>query len=66
MAKAEASLLGGEISPCYRVRGVSLLKFPVFDSCLAFSDFDIFPLIKEKNIFGDLLANICFPKLDAF
>ena len=36
----------------YRVRGVSLIKFTYFDSCLVFFDFDILSLIKEKNIFG--------------
>ena len=36
----------------YRVRGVSLMKFTYFDSCLVFFDFHILSLIKEKNIFG--------------
>ena len=36
----------------YRVRGVSLIKFTYFDSCLVFFDFDILSLIKEKKNFG--------------
>ena len=36
----------------YRLRGVSLIKFIYFDSCLVFVDFDTFSLIKEKYIFG--------------
>ena len=35
----------------YRVRGVSLIKFTYFYSCLVFFDFDILSLIKEKKIF---------------
>ena len=35
----------------YRVRGVSLIKFTYFDSCLVLFDFDILSLIKKKNIF---------------
>ena len=32
-------------------RGVSLMQFTYFDSCLVFFDFDILSLIKKKNIF---------------
>ena len=35
----------------HRVRGVSLIKFTYFDSCLVLFDFDILSLIKKKNIF---------------
>ena len=35
----------------YRVRGISLIKFTYFDSCLVLFDFDILSLIKKKNIF---------------
>ena len=36
----------------YRVRGVSLIKFTYFDSCLVFFDSDILSLIQKKKIFG--------------
>ena len=35
----------------YRVRGLSLIEFTYFDSCLVLFDFDILSLIKKKNIF---------------
>ena len=35
----------------YRVRGVSLIKFTYFDSCLVLFDFDILSLIKKKTFF---------------
>ena len=43
----------------YRVRGVSLIKFTYFDSCLVFFDFDILSLIKEK-IFLILIFQLIF------
>jgi len=43
----------GDNNGNYRVRGVSLIKFTYFDSCLVFFDFDILSLIKEKK-------NFCF------
>ena len=45
----------------YRVRGVSLIKFTYFDSCLVFVDFDTFSLIKEKYIFGFKCFHFDFP-----
>ena len=39
----------------YRVRGVSLIEFTYFDSCLVLFDFDILSLIKKTNIFFFLI-----------